>query len=179
LTRPGDIQQAGINRADAPYLPLTPEVVGQHLRGAVHIGLYPLGDDDTCWWVAADFDEEAAMLDALAYMKAARAYQVPAALEVSQSGRGAHEWIFFAQATSAATARTIATNLLGEASQLRGSMHLSSYDRLFPPKTSTLAAVWVTSSPHPSTANAASTAQRCSSAATSLYDSRAHPGSTA
>jgi hypothetical protein len=41
-------------------------------------------------------------------------------------------WIFFAQSTSAATARTIATNLLGEAFQLHGSTHLSSYDRLFP-----------------------------------------------
>ncbi len=122
----------GMPRADAPYLPLTHEVIAQHLRGEVHIGLYPLGDDDTCWWVAADFDKEAAMLDALAYMKAARAHNVPAALEVSQSGRGAHVWIFFAQATSAATARHIATNLLGEAFQLRGSMHLSSYDRLFP-----------------------------------------------
>jgi hypothetical protein len=122
----------GMNRADAPYLPLTRDVIGQHLRGDVHSGLYPLGDDDRCWWVAADFDKEAAMLDALAYMKAARAYQVPAALEVSQSGRGAHVWIFFAQATSAATAHTIATRLLGEAFQLRGSTHLSSYDRLFP-----------------------------------------------
>ena len=122
----------GMNRAEAPYLPLTPDIVGQHLRGEVHIGLYPLGDDDTCWWVAADFDKEAAMLDALAFMKAARAHKVPAALEVSQSGRGAHVWIFFAQATSAAVARQIATSLLGEAFQLRGSMHLSSYDRLFP-----------------------------------------------
>lgn len=122
----------GMNRADAPYRPLTPDVIGQHLRGDVHIGLYPLGDNDTCWWVTADFDKQAAMLEALACMKAARAYQVPAALEVSQSGRGAHVWIFFAQATSAATARAVATSLLGEAFQLRGSMHLSSYDRLFP-----------------------------------------------
>ena len=122
----------GMNRTDAPYLPLTPDVIGQHLRGEVHVGLYPLGDDDTCWWVAADFDKESAMLDALAFMKAARAQKVPAALEVSQSGRGAHVWIFFAQATSAAVARHIATSLLGEAFQLRGSMHLSSYDRLFP-----------------------------------------------
>jgi superfamily II DNA or RNA helicase len=122
----------GINRSDAPYLPLTADVIGQHLRGEIHIGLYPLGDDDTCWWVAADFDKEAAMLDALAYTKAARAHKVPAALEVSQSGRGAHVWIFFTHATSAATARSIATSLLGEAFQLRGSMHLTSYDRLFP-----------------------------------------------
>ena len=122
----------GMNRADPSYLPLTPDIVGEHLRGGVHIGLYPLGDDDTCWWVAADFDKEAAMLDALAYMKAARSYDIPAALEVSQSGRGAHVWIFFAQAISASIARNLATSLLAEAFRLRGSMHLSSYDRLFP-----------------------------------------------
>ncbi|HTY26849.1 MAG TPA: DEAD/DEAH box helicase family protein, partial [Mycobacterium sp.] len=122
----------GMNRADAPYLPLTPEVVDAHLRGEAHIGLYPLSDDDTCWWVAADFDKEAAMLDALAYMKAARSQGIPAALEVSQSGRGAHVWIFFANAISASVARSVATSLLGEAFRLRGSMHLSSYDRLFP-----------------------------------------------
>lgn len=72
------------------------------------------------------------MLDALAYLKAARASKIPAALEVSQSGRGAHVWIFFAQATAAAAARQIATSLLSEAIQLRGNMSLTSYDRLFP-----------------------------------------------
>lgn len=100
----------GMNREDAPYLPLTPEVIDAHLRGKAHIGLYPLSDDDTCWWVAADFDKDAAMLDALAYMKAARSYGIPAALEVSQSGRGAHVWIFFAHAVSASVARSIATS---------------------------------------------------------------------
>ncbi|GAB4901273.1 hypothetical protein MAHJHV33_16370 [Mycobacterium avium subsp. hominissuis] len=47
-----------MNRADAPYLPLTPEVVDAHLRGETHIGLYPLSDDETFWWVAADFDKK-------------------------------------------------------------------------------------------------------------------------
>ena len=121
-----------MKRKDAPYLPLTAEVVAEHLRGDRHIGLYPLGDDDTCWWVAADFDKDTAMLDALAYLKAARSQKIPAVLEVSQSGRGAHVWIFFAQAISAALARRIATCLLGEAIQLRGRMNLTSYDRLFP-----------------------------------------------
>ena len=50
----------------------------------------PLLRDNTCWFLAADFDGPAAMLDALAYCKAARADGVPAALEISQSGRGAH-----------------------------------------------------------------------------------------
>ena len=67
--------------------PLTPDVVDKHLRSEMHIGLYPLRHD-ACWWVAADFDKEAAMLDALAFMKAARAHGIPAALEVSRSGRG-------------------------------------------------------------------------------------------
>ena len=64
----------GMKREDAPYLRLTHEVIGKHLRGDHHIGLFPLGDDDTCWWVAADFDKDSAMLDALAYLKAARAH---------------------------------------------------------------------------------------------------------
>jgi hypothetical protein len=50
---------------------------------------------NTCQFVVADFDGATAMLDALAYVKAARAAAVPAALEISQSGRGAHVWIFF------------------------------------------------------------------------------------
>ena len=128
----GGYWRKGMSRSEAPFLPLTNDVVDKHLQGEIHIGLYPLLDDDTCWWVAADFDKEAAMLDALAFMKAARAHSIPAALEVSQSGRGAHVWIFFAQATAASAARRIATSLLGEAFRLRGSMHLRSYDRLFP-----------------------------------------------
>jgi hypothetical protein len=132
----------GMSRAEASYLPLTSDVLAAHLRGDHHIGLYPLADNDTCWWVAADFDRDSAMLDALAYLKAARAYGIPAALEVSQSGRGAHVWIFFADAVSASMGRRIATSLINEATQLRGSMSLSSYDRLFPPRMFTPAVGW-------------------------------------
>ena len=83
----------GTNR---PYLRLTDGVVEAHLTGEVHLGLYPMLDGDPCHWLAADFDGPAAMLDALAYLKAARALGVPAALEVSRSGIGAHVWVFFA-----------------------------------------------------------------------------------
>ena len=114
------------------YLPLTDEVITAHLSGDIHIGLYPLLDGDTCCWLAADFDGPAAMLDALSYLKAARAAGVPAALEVSRSGTGAHAWMFFTAPVAASTARRLGTWLLREAIVLRGRMNLTSYDRLFP-----------------------------------------------
>jgi superfamily II DNA or RNA helicase len=72
------------------------------------------------------------MIDALAYVKAARADGVPAAVELSKSGRGAHVWVFFAGPVAGATARLVGTSLLHDAMMLRGTMDLHSYDRLFP-----------------------------------------------
>ena len=122
----------GRSASDIRHLPLTPEVLAAHLTGAVHIGLYPmLAGDQTCW-LAADFDGPAAMLDALAYLKAARAVGAPAALEVSRSGIGAHVWIFFTDPVPALTARQLGTALVREAIAIRGRMDLRCYDRLFP-----------------------------------------------
>jgi superfamily II DNA or RNA helicase len=122
----------GMDRRAARHLPLTAQVIRAHLSGAVFIGLYPLFADNTCRFLVADFDGPAAMLDALAYVKAARANGVPAALELSQSGRGAHVWVFFTDKIPAAVARAVGTVLVHEAMVLRGSMDLRSYDRLFP-----------------------------------------------
>jgi superfamily II DNA or RNA helicase len=122
----------GVPHAEREYLPLTAEVLAAHLSGQAHIGLYPLLDGDRCWWLAADFDGPAALLDALNYVKAARALNVPAGLEISRSGTGAHVWIFFNKPVPADTARRLGTGLLREAMALRGQMSLASYDRLFP-----------------------------------------------
>lgn len=122
----------GVPRGERAYLPLTSDVLAAHLSGQMHIGLYPLLDGDTCWWVAADFDGPDAMIDALMYLKAARAIRVPAALEMSRSGIGAHAWVFFTAPVPAETARRLGTGLLREAMALRGRMKLASYDRLFP-----------------------------------------------
>lgn len=115
-----------------PHLRLTDSVVEAHLTGETHIGLYPMLAGDTCQWLAADFDGPSAMLDALSYLKAARAVGVPAALEVSRSGVGAHVWVFFTGAVAASTARTLGSGLIREAIALRGRMDLAGYDRLFP-----------------------------------------------
>lgn len=122
----------GARPQDQRYLRLTQEVLAAHLTGTHHIGLYPMLPGDQTNWLAADFDGEAAMLDALAYLKAARAVGAPAALEVSRSGVGAHVWIFFTSPVSAVTARQLGTGLVREAIALRGRMDLRCYDRLFP-----------------------------------------------
>jgi len=39
------------------YLPVTDEVIQHHLEGRIIAGVYPLLNDDTCWFLAVDFDE--------------------------------------------------------------------------------------------------------------------------
>jgi len=123
----------GMDRRSVRYLPLTRAVIAAHLAEKdVFIGLYPLTKDNSCRFLVADFDGPTAMIDALAYVKAARADGVPAAVELSKSGRGAHVWVFFAGPVAGATARLVGTSLLHDAMMLRGTMDLRSYDRLFP-----------------------------------------------
>ena len=125
----GGFRRGQTNRT---YLPLTDDVITAHLAGTIHAGLYPLMNGDTCRLLVSDFDGPMALLDALAYTKAARSFDVPTALEVSRSGSGSHVWMFFADAVAATTARRVGVGLLREAMAIRGELDLASYDRLFP-----------------------------------------------
>jgi hypothetical protein len=122
----------GIPHEKRDYLPLTSDVLASHLKGDEHVGVYPLLDGDRCWWLAADFDGQDALTEALMYVKAGRAFGVPVALEVSRSGVGMHAWVFFTAPGPAGTARRLGTGLLREAMAIRGKVNLASYDRLFP-----------------------------------------------
>ena len=124
--------QRGIPHEKREYLPLTTEVLAAHLKGDVHVGIYPLLDGDKCCWLAADFDGQDALTEALMYVKAGRAFGVPVTLEVSRSGVGMHAWVFFTAPVPAETARRLGTGLLHEAMAIRGKVNLTSYDRLFP-----------------------------------------------
>jgi len=119
-------------RAAKEYLPLTDDVLARHLRGDSTIGIYPLLPGDTCTLLACDFDGGTWALDALAYLDACHRAEVPAVLEGSRSGKGAHVWVFFDGAVPAATARSLGTSLLREAAAARAELSLASYDRLFP-----------------------------------------------
>ena len=114
------------------YLPLTDKVILSHLTGEQIVGVYPLLKDDTCWFLACDFDKEGWMLDALAFLNICKDYGVPAYLERSRSGNGGHVWIFFSAPLPATSARQLGIRLLKETMVIRGEMDLASYDRFFP-----------------------------------------------
>jgi len=123
----------GSRKEDGQFLPLTDEVIAGHLTDTPQAaGLYVLLPDSTCRLLACDFDGPAWRLDAAAYVQAACAAGVPAALEVSRSGEGAHVWIFFSEQVAAADARALGAALLREAMAIRGELGLESYDRFFP-----------------------------------------------
>jgi len=102
-----------------------------HLRGEQTLGVYAIGADDTCRFLAADFDGEGWRDDVLAYRDAAERVGLAVAIERSRSGNGAHGWIFFAEPVPAVTARRLGTILVAKASALRPVLGLGAYDRLF------------------------------------------------
>ena len=110
----------------------TDQVIYDHLAGKNMIGVYPLLQDETCYFLAIDFDKAAWHEDALAFTKTCRRHSISVALERSQSGNGAHVWIFFKEAIPARLARLLGTGLLTQTMQERHSVSLESYDRLFP-----------------------------------------------
>ena len=114
------------------FLAVTDEVIDGHLRGRHTVGVYPLLPDDTCRFLAADFDKRTWRRDADAFLAACRSKRVPAALERSRSGNGAHVWIFFAEPVPAALARRLGAHLLTETMERNPDIGFESYDRFFP-----------------------------------------------
>jgi superfamily II DNA or RNA helicase len=113
-------------------LPLTDQVLYDHLTGKCTVGVYPLLSDDTCRFLAIDFDGDDWREDARSFMQSGKELNVPAALEISRSGRGAHVWIFFSEPVPARQARQLGSALISHTCTRTRQLKLSSYDRLFP-----------------------------------------------
>ena len=113
-------------------LPVTDQVIYDHLAGKHAIGVYPLLVDDTCFFIAMDFDEGDWREDAKALNQSCKELGVPVALEISRSGSGAHVWIFFSEAVPARDARRLGAALISHTCARKRQLSLRSYDRLFP-----------------------------------------------
>src|SRR5215216_2168241 len=77
------------------FLPVTDDVIRWHLSGCdaegqtFVAGVYPLLQDETCFFLAVDFDKADWREDAVAFIESCRRFDMPAALDRSRSGRGA------------------------------------------------------------------------------------------
>lgn len=113
--RPGVCEKPRIKCGDCSFrqlLPLTDQVLYKHLAGEIVIGVYPLLPDDTCYFLAVDFDEADWRADVMAFAQSCRELGVPVALEISRSGNGAHAWIFFERNVPAYEARLLGSAII-------------------------------------------------------------------
>jgi len=138
---PGICEKPRIRCAECPnrrFLPVTDDVIRWHLSGRdaagqpFVAGVYPMLLDETCFFLAVDFDKGSWLEDAAAFMETCRRVDLPAALERSRSGRGSHVWLFFDEAVPAALARLLGAHILTETMERRPDLGFDSYDRLFP-----------------------------------------------
>ena len=126
------------NCPNQAFIGVGDEVIERHLRGASSdgapfvMGVYPILPDDSCWFLAGDFDEEDWRRDVAAFAETCRLHGVPVAVERSRSGNGAHAWIFFAEALPAANARRLGALLLTQTMERLPDIGFKSYDRFFP-----------------------------------------------
>ena len=118
-------------------VPLSDQAIYGHLSGKDTygrdvVGLYPIGDDDTCFFLAIDFDDGDWKDNTAAVRKICEEWTVPCAVERSRSGEGAHVWIFFSEPITCAAARKLGSLLLTATMERDGKLKLDSYDRMFP-----------------------------------------------
>jgi len=133
--RPGICEKPRIKCSDCGnrlLIPLSDQIIYDHLAGKHTIGVYPLLQDDTCRFLAVDFDDADWKEDAQAFRSSCLELGVPAALEISRSGNGAHVWIFFRSAVAARDARRLGTAIISHTCARTRQLKLASYDRLFP-----------------------------------------------
>jgi hypothetical protein len=119
-------------------LPVTEEVIRWHLSGRDEdgrdfvMGVYPMLRDETCFFLAVDFDKKHWQKDALAFLTTCLDMKLAAYLERSRSGQGGHVWLFFSEPIAAGLARRLGAMILTETMERRPDIGLDSYDRFFP-----------------------------------------------
>ena len=114
------------------FKPVDDAAVIAHLKGQHVMGVYPMLEDETCWFLAVDFDKSSWMDDVRAFRQTCRRLGLAVAVERSRSGNGAHVWFFFATPVAAATARKMGCHIITETMANRHKLGMDSYDRLFP-----------------------------------------------
>ena len=120
---------------------LLEHLLGEKLDGSDVIGIYPILPDETCNFLAFDFDNHGTDKDdtSTAWMEEAdvlrticRDQKIDCLVERSRSGRGAHVWLFFAEPIQVGLARKFGSALLTKGAESVSMKNFEYYDRMIP-----------------------------------------------
>lgn len=118
--------------------PLTDEIILKHLTGQITTGVYPILEDNTSYFLAADFDGTNWLEDCRNYQTEMRKIGLTAYIERSRSGNGGHVWVFFEGAYPCYKSRVIGLEVVRKALKLSAFDKEASFDRLFPNQDTTV-----------------------------------------
>lgn len=113
--------------------PLTKEVIKKHLFNNQTITIYPLLEDETCFFLVINFDnEQINREDVTAFLEISDKYQIPVYVERDSSGKSLHTWIFFKNKIKAIIARKLGSLLLSQTMEIRYNLDINLFDKMFP-----------------------------------------------
>lgn len=104
--KPGICNKPRVKCGECPhqaFIPISDEIIRRHLGGPSNkststdfvAGVYPLLPDNTCHFLAVDFDGEHWASDTIAFVETCQKLNISVGLERSRSGAGGHAWLFF------------------------------------------------------------------------------------
>lgn len=113
-------------------VPLTDDILLNHLLGKETIGIYPIVSNNTSYFIVADFDEGDWKSDCQKFINTCKGFDVEAYVEISRSGNGAHVWLFFENAYPCWKSRAIILEIMRKTFDHSEFAKEISFDRLFP-----------------------------------------------